>query len=189
MRVVGVEQGQAVNSSMASAELGELRAVRKVPDDDGGVAAPRRETVAVERHQAPDGQWPSSNCLPSSKLQMVMTELSRAAGREPVAVERGQAPDNACALELGRSSRAVARFQAAELSQLPDARRPPSARPGTTPGRCAPSARGSGAALLPASLRRLSFSCCRNDSPSGRSRARGDAMVVGGAGNVQPKQQ
>ena len=38
-----------------SLELCELFAVRKVPDDDAGVAATRREPPTVKRHQAPDG--------------------------------------------------------------------------------------------------------------------------------------
>ena len=51
----GVERGQAPDSAPVPLELGELRAVGEVPDDDGVVPAARREPAAVERSQARHG--------------------------------------------------------------------------------------------------------------------------------------
>ena len=125
-------------------ELGELCAVRKVPDDDGGVAAPdasRPPSSATRLQTGRVWPWSLKSCLPSSKLQM-MTELSQLpdASRPPSSAARLQTA-RLCPSSLA-SCVPSARFQmTTELSQLPDASGRRRAQPGTTRGRCDPSAR------------------------------------------------
>ena len=91
-------------------ELGELRAVREVPDDDGFVAAARREPAAVERGQARTrlrvplelGELRAVREVPDDDGVVV------AARREPAAVERGQAPDAAPCAPSARATAATA---------------------------------------------------------------------------------